>query len=153
MTLFGDDMPLDKLFDIVDQKLDTKRLNKVFFVMVAIVLILIPIAGYVGAKTRSGLAYTQVCDGKRVEITADDALTLTESEKSHVYVDPGEHIVIESDLTISGIRVYAVSGFHEAFDDTVKGQSSVTLDVEPGDWTIGTFPEDGATGTVTVVVE
>lgn len=144
---------LDRLFDLVDEKLSFERLNKAFFVMLAIVLVLMPIAWFVGGKDRDGLAYTQVSDGRTVEITADDALVPIDDETSHVYVNPGEHIVIDSDIKEGAIRVYVVSGPSEAFDDHVKGQTTVEVEVEPGEWTIGSRPESGTTGTVTVSVQ
>ena len=113
-------------------------------------LIIIIAAGFVGGSSRGGLAYVQTSDGKTVEITADDALTGTESHKSRISVGPGEGIVIESDLEEGSIRVYAVSGFSEAFDDEVRGGQTIELDVDPGEWTIGTEPEDGTCGTMTV---
>ncbi len=129
-------------------------MDKVFkWAMIVIPLfatIIIIAAGFVGGSSREGLAYVQTSDGKTVEIVADDALTGTESHKSRINVEAGECIVIESDLEEGSIRVYAVSGFSEAFDDEVRGSQTVELDVEPGEWTIGTEPEDGTTGTMTI---
>ena len=137
------------MFDTLD-RISDKALKWVPIIIAPIFVVIFIAAGVVGAKSRNGLAYTQVCDGKTVEITADDALTGTESHKSRISVGPGEGIVIESDLKEGSIRVYAVSGFSEAFDDEVRGRQTIELDVDPGEWTIGTEPDDGATGTMTV---
>lgn len=140
---------MDKVFDKVDKVYDNVFKWAKFVIPLLAVAIIIA-AWFV--SDRDGLAYLQTSDGKTVEITADDALSGTEFKKSHVYVDSGEGIVIVSDLEQGSIRMYVASGFREAFDDEITGKQTIELDVAPGDWTIGTQPEDGTTGTMTVSV-
>lgn len=137
------------MFDTLD-RISDKALKWVPIIIAPIFVVIFIAAGVVGAKSRDGLAYTQVCDGKTVEITADDAFRGSEFRKSRIQVAPGEGIVIEAHLEQGHIRVYAASGWREAIDEEIEGDRTIELEVDPGEWTIGTEPDDGATGTMTV---
>lgn len=137
------------MFDNID-KIANKAFKWAPIIMAPILVVVFIAAGIVGAKSRDGLAYLQTCDGKTVEITADDAFRGSDFRTSRIQVAPGEGIVIEAHLEQGLIRVYAVSGWLEAIDEKIEGDRTIELEVEPGEWTIGTMPDDGATGTMTV---
>ena len=65
-------------------------------------------------------------------------------------VDSGQSIVIESKLEEAGIRVSVFHNAMELYKETIEGTQSIEVKAEPGTYEIGTLPEDGVTGTMTI---
>ena len=67
-------------------------------------------------------------------------------------VSKGQSIVIESKLEEAGIQVCVNRNAVDFYDQTIEGTQSIEVKVDPGTYDIGTYPKDGATGTVTISV-
>ena len=108
-------------------------------------------AGVVRAqKGQSLISYEQVAIDNGFEITAEDAMEgMGEYRWGKLIVSKGQSIVIESKLEEAGIQVCVNRNAVDFYDQTIEGTQSIEVKVDPGTYDIGTYPKDGATGTVT----
>ena len=81
---------------------------------------------------------------------AEDAMEgMGEYRWGKLIVSKGQSIVIESKLEEAGIQVCVNRNAVDFYDQTIEGTQSIEVKVDPGTYDIGTYPKDGATGTVT----
>lgn len=142
---------MDRLFDTIDHFFDHYA-GKVIAILVVLATAIIIGAGVVRAqKGQSLISYEQVAIENGIKITAEDAMEgMGEYRWGKLIVSKGQDIVIESKLEEAGIQVCVDRNGVDYFDKTVEGKQSVVVQVEPGTYQIGTYPKDGATGTVTI---
>ena len=142
---------MDRLFDTIDHFFDHYA-GKVMVILLVLSTAIIIGAGVVRAqKGQSLISYEQVAIDNGFEITAEDAMEgMGEYRWGKLIVSKGQDIVIESKLEEAGIQVCVNRYGVDYFDKTVEGKQSIVVKVEPGTYSVGTYPKDGATGTVTI---
>ena len=142
---------MDRLFDAIDFFMDNYA-RKLMVILVVLATGIIIAAGVVRAqKGQSLVSYEQVTVDNEVKITAEDAMEgMGEYRWGKLIVGSGQSIVIESELEEAGIQVCVNRNAVDFYDETVEGTQSIEVEVEPGTYEIGTYPKDGATGTMTI---
>lgn len=142
---------MDRILDAVDYFME-HHARKTIVILVVLATAIIIGAGVVRAnKGQSLISYEQVTEDNEIRITAEDAMEgMGEYRWGKLIVDSGQSIVIESKLEEAGIRVSVFHNAMESYKETIEGTQSIEVKVEPGTYEIGTLPEDGATGTMTI---
>lgn len=146
-------MIVDRLMNVADAIMD-RHIRKIAVVIVVLVVAITIAAGVVRAnKGQSLISYEQINVGNEIQITAEDAITgMGEFRWDKLSVDSGQKIVIESELGEDGIEVCVTRGFNELYDETVAGAQTIEIEAEAGTYKVGTLPQNGATGTMSISV-